>query len=254
MTTLLLDADIVAYKVSCRCQEDYDWGDTGTSRVVDEAKAMKDTDELIDSYCRKLKAKKVIICLSDPEVNFRKQLDPTYKHNRKDVEKPELLAYVKQYMTYKHRSFIRPRLEADDVMGILATTDRFVSGKVIIVSEDKDMRTIPALVYNPNQSDLGAIDISVLDADRFLMWQTICGDQTDGYPGCRGVGPASEWAKEIIVAEKDELWDIVLDAFASRGQTEDDAIMQARLAHILRASSYNFKTKKIRLWQPYWLL
>ena len=42
-------------------------------------------------------------------------------------------------------------------------------------------------------------------------------------------------------------------ASASKGYTEEDAILQARMAHILRASSYNFKTKKIRLWRPFWL-
>jgi DNA polymerase-1 len=58
---------------------------------------------------------------------------------------------------------------------------------------------------------------------------------------------------DILGADRDELWDIILMAYGSKGLTEDDAILQARMAHILRATSYNFKTKKIRLWQPFWL-
>lgn len=254
MTTLLLDADVLAYKVSCINQQDFDWGDTGQSRVVDPIRARKDTDELIGSYCETLKANSVVVCLSDPKVNFRKELCPSYKSNRKGVEKPELLAWVKEYLEYEYRSFIRPRLEADDVMGILATSgDRFIKGDRIIVSEDKDMRTVPARIFNPNKPDLGVIEVSELDADRFHMWQTICGDPTDGYPGCPGLGEKSAYAEEIIGADREELWDIVLDAYASKGLTEDDAVLQARLAHILWASSYNFKSKKVRLWQPYWL-
>lgn len=258
MTTLLIDADIVAYKVSVRNQQDFDWGDTGHSRVVDPVQAKQDTDEVIAGYCNALNANQVMICLSDPDRNFRKELEPTYKQNRKEVVKPELLMWVKEYLAHEYKSFIRPRLEADDIMGILATSgDRFISGPRIIVSEDKDMRTIPASVYNPNHPELGVLDISELDADRFLMWQTIVGDPTDGYTGCPGIGPGGryvEYAPELIGADRKDLWDIVLEAYASKGLTEDHAIHQARLAHILRAHSYNYKTKKVRLWQPYWLL
>lgn len=256
MTTILLDADIVAWKVSYLNQEDFDWGDTGSSRVLDPIRAKAQVDELIAGYCDTLNASKVMVCLTD-KVNFRKQLNPSYKSNRKDVENPELLSWVKEYLAYEYQSFIRPRLEADDVMGILATSgDRFIKGDRIIVSEDKDMRTIPGKVYNPNHPDLGVLQISELDADRFHMWQTIVGDPTDGYPGCPGVGPGGrfvEYAPELLGADRSELWDIVLEAYASKGLTEEDAILQAQMAHILRATSYNFKTKRIKLWQPYWL-
>lgn len=271
MTTILLDADIVAYKVSVLNQDDFDWGDTGKSRVVDPIAAKKQTDDLIAEYCDTLNASKAIICLSepDPEKNFRRQLNPSYKHNRKDVELPELLMWVKEYLAYEYQSFKRPRLEADDIMGILATSgDRFIKGDRIIVSEDKDMRTVPAKVYNPNKPDLGVLDISELDANRFHMWQTLVGDTTDGYPGCPGIGPGGEYidgefvegarsfsfAHDLLSARQKDLWDIVLAAYASKGRTEEDAILQARMAHILWASSYNFKTKKVRLWQPFWLL
>lgn len=260
MTTILLDADIVAYKVAVLNQQDFDWGDTGKSRVVDPVSAKKQTDDLVTEYANTLNASSVIVCLSepDPEKNFRRQLNPTYKSHRKDVELPELLIWVKEYLAHEYRSFRRPRLEADDIMGILATCgDRFgMKGDRIIVSEDKDMRTIPGLVYNPNRPELGTIEVSELDADRFLMWQTVVGDPTDGYKGCPGVGPNSrygDFANDLLESDRADLWDTVLMAYASKGLTEDDAILQARMAHILRATSYNFKNKKVRLWQPYWL-
>jgi 5'-3' exonuclease len=253
--SLLVDADIVAYKVSFRCEDKFSWGDTGDSTVVDEVKALRETNLLLKEYCDLLDADRIVVCLSDPDANFRKQYNESYKSNRKDVVAPQLLMYVKHYLANEYQSFIRPRLEADDIMGILATSgDKFVKGDKIIVSEDKDMRTIPAKVYHPHHKELGVLDISRLDADRFLLWQVLTGDATDGYPGCPGIGPKSVYAEEIIGADREELWDIVLEAYASKGMTEDDAILQARMAHILRAESYNFKTKKIRLWQPEWLL
>ncbi len=98
--------------------------------------------------------------------------------------------------------------------------------------------------------------INVEIAVAVLVGQAFVGDPTDGYPGCPGVGPGGrfvEYAPDILEADRDELWDLVLMAYGSKEFTEEDAILQARMAHILRATSYNFKTKKIRLWQPFWL-
>lgn len=257
--TILLDADILAFKVSVVNQHDYDFGDTGQARVIDEATAIRHADELVGEYCEAVGATRAVICLSDPENNFRKELDATYKANRKGQEDPVMRRWIENYLAREYVSFRRPRLEADDCMGILATRpsllgSRYSETEVVMVSEDKDMRTVPGLLYNPNHPKLGVIKITEDQANRFHLWQTICGDPTDGYPGIKGVGPKSDWATYLMEdADSSELWDVVLEAYASKGQTEDQAILQARLAHILWASSYNFKKKKIRLWQPYWL-
>ena len=256
--TLLLDADIVAYKASCVHQKDFDFGDTGSARVLDHDQCIRMIEQLIEEYCGETKAQRVVVCLTDKQ-NFRKELDATYKANRKDTVKPEMLDWAKEYLAAEYPSFIRPRLEADDCMGILATSSKLLGPKyagdqIIMVSEDKDMRTVPGFLFNPNQPQLGVISISENDANRFHMWQTLTGDQTDGYPGCPGIGPKSDYVQYLMDdAEPSEFWDVVVEAYASKGYSEEDALLQARLAHILWASSYNFKNKKIRLWQPYWM-
>lgn len=270
MRTILLDADILAYKAAAISEDVFDFGGDGSLAVrVDEDCLRRRCDELIVEYCEALNAAAVVICLTDPKVNFRKQLEPTYKSNRKGARKPELLNLAKEYLAFEYPSYIRPRLEADDIMGILATRPGLLgvrgAGDVIIVSEDKDMRTVPALVYNPNYPKLGVQEISELDADRFHMWQTIVGDPTDGYPGCPGIGMGGDyvdgqfvqgsrtlvaWAHECLEADRTELWDIVLMAYASKGLTEEDAILQARLARILRHYDYSLRTRRIRLWTP----
>lgn len=257
--TILLDADILAFKVSVVNQHDYDFGDTGQARVIEEADAIKQADELVGEYCEAVGASRAVICLSDPERNFRKELDGTYKANRKGQEEPVMRRWIEDYLAREYVSFKRPRLEADDCMGIIATRpailgSQFQNTEVVMVSEDKDMRTVPGLLYNPNHPNLGVLHISEQEANRFHMWQTICGDPTDGYPGVKGVGPKSDFATYLMEdAVPAEFWDVVLEAYASKGQTEEDALLQARLAHILWASSYNFKEKKVRLWQPYWI-
>jgi len=274
MRAALLDSDIIAYVVASRAEELHDFGNGNVIKTVDKKSCWKWCDEIIQAHCRTVKAGVAIVCLSDPNVNFRKQLDETYKSNRASTVKPELLMTAKEYMYENYRSYIRPRLEADDVMGILATRPELLGKGVtdtVIVSEDKDMRTIPAKVYNPNYPHLGVLEISSLDAKRFHLWQTITGDQTDGYPGCRGVGAGGDWDSEegrfalglrslpyahdvLSATDMLEAWDTVLLAYASKGFTEDDAIHQARLARILWADDYNFKTQGIKLWNPTKLL
>lgn len=274
MRYALLDSDIIAYVVASRAEEEFDFGGGNKIKVIDRKACFKWCDEIIQQHTDRVGADRPIICLSDPKGNFRKEYEPTYKSNRKNTVKPEMLMTVKEYMHAEYRSYIRPRLEADDVMGILATRPELL-GKgttdVVIVSEDKDMRTIPAQVYNPNYPELGVLDISKLDAIRFHLWQTLTGDQTDGYPGCKGIGAGGEYCPEAqdfvlgsrslpyahdILTSTDplEMWDSVLLGYASKGLTEDDAIRQGVLARILWADDYNFDTQRIRLWNPTKLL
>ena len=41
-----------------------------------------------------------------------------------------------------------------------------------------------------------------------------------------------------------------MEAFEKKGLTEDDALLQARVARILRASDYDFKKKEPIMWTP----
>lgn len=248
MTVALIDADIVAYKAACLHEEGIDWdGDGDLSWYLgDEEHAWKAAEDLVEEHCSSIEATDVIVCFTHQE-NFRKKIYPQYKSNRKDRRKPAFLDSIKTHLAYRYRTYVRPWLEADDCMGILATT----RSDCVMVSEDKDMRTIPGKLYNPNMPRLGVQTISELDADRFLCWQTICGDSTDGFPGCPRVGPKSDYAEEVIFAENlEEAWDLVLLAYGSKGLSEMDAIVQARCARILRKSDYNNRDNRVILWEP----
>ena len=71
-------------------------------------------------------------------------------------------------------------------MGILATKR---PEERIIVSTDKDMATVPGWHYNPNKDADGPRYVDAMSAQRFLQWQVLTGDPTDGYKGAKGIGP-----------------------------------------------------------------
>lgn len=251
MRTLLIDADPYAYKYANRNQTSVDWdedGDCAISTDVETAKA--ELKEDLDTLVKTLEADDIIVCLTDYErVNFRKAIFPGYKSKR--GEKPKLLPELREFLGANWKSYIRPTLEADDVLGILATHKTLVRGEKVIVSIDKDMKTVPGLLYNPDKAPLGgAMLIRPMDAFRYFMAQVITGDVTDNYPGCPKAGPVA--ARKVLDGLNDTflMWEAVVSVYESKGLTEEDALVQARCARILQACDYDFRTKRPILWTP----
>jgi 5'-3' exonuclease len=242
----LFDTDIFAFKAAATNETKTEFG---TYSYPEQAR--KNFDSRISEIAEKLELTKVIMCLTDDE-NFRYDVLPSYKSNRdrNKEARPELLSMLKDYAAEKYTSYKREGLEADDVMGILATHPTLIEGEKIIISEDKDMRTVSAKVYNPGKPEHGIMDISVEEAAAFHMWQTICGDSTDGYKGAVGIGKASEYAQDIIFTDMSGMWGEVLMAYAQVRLDEEAALVQARVAKILTAPYYDFKNKSVKLWSP----
>ena len=244
MRTALIDADIVAFQAAARHET---WTDFG--RTVGElSEAQADVDDMIDKLVAMTGSTKSILALTCKEKNFRKDILPTYKSNRAGTvdRRPVMLQAMKDYMVLNYHTDVRLGLEGDDVLGILQGNHI----DTIIISEDKDMRTVAGALYAPNRPEVGEIEVTKLQADAFLCYQTIVGDSTDGYKGAIGVGPKSLYAQEVLVADAEELWDIVLEAYGSIGETETEALVQARCARILTADHYNERTGEVILWTP----
>lgn len=264
-TTLLIDADIVAFKIASISQKTHKFQDDETGEVtecvdVDEWEDVAPrVDVLLAEYMEHTKADELIICLSCPtEEGWRKAIYPDYKAKRDYSKRPVYLTAVKDYMAEKYRSYRKPTMEADDIMGILSTHPTLVPGRKVIVSEDKDMQTIPGWLWNPAKDSKPRL-IDEHNANYFHFYQTLVGDSTDNYKGCPGIGPKK--AEVILEAhchetkhdslfEDDLAWADIVAAFEKKGLTEDDAILQAQLARICRADDYNFKTQQVILWTP----
>lgn len=264
MRTLLIDSDILAYEFAAKSQRSYDFGGGVVTSAVDP---LEEVCERVALRLRKLKkdlkADDMIICLSDPVKNWRKDVLPSYKANRAGAIKPDHLFPIKDWLAQNYRSFIRPTLEADDVMGILATHPTLVKGEKVIVSEDKDMGQIPGRWFNPNK---GMRVVTPLEGERLHYLQMLTGDPVDGYKGCPGVGPVKanallDGAPYDIRRDSRDYWHVVVQAYEEAyqriqddepapGYAEAAALAQARVSKILQWTDYNYKRKEPKLWNP----
>ena len=236
---LLLDGDYFVYRYAFAADE------VEGSRSAKAESAILGFNEGVNYYKTILQADKVTICMScDSSECFRKVIYPNYKQNRVHREKPGCFPFLREYARYL--GTVYPQLEADDVMGILATepTDE----ERIIVSQDKDMRTIPGLLCRISSTGFPSAMLVTEDgADLWFMTQALMGDSTDSIPGIYGVGPVK--ASKLLRFSGDR-WATVVQAYLDDGQTEADALMNARLVRILRHGDYDKETNEVKLWEP----
>lgn len=260
MKIVIIDGDILMYKIP----EDY--VNSMEMETEEDSEAIYRTIEwgskkgIVEYLTNKInhilegtKSRYPVICLSSP-TNFRKDLNPDYKSNRKKY-KPFVYNFVREYLKSNYTAFERDNLEADDLIGIIATykgkLKGIPQGKKVIWSMDKDFNTIPAVFYKENiDGNCEKIVTTQKEADYYFMLQTLTGDSTDGYGGCPKIGKVN--AQKILGNVNDfeinSAWQKVLDTYSKQGLNRDYALMQARCARILRADDYDFKTKKIKLW------
>ena len=240
---LLIDTDILMYRAASSAETEIDWGDDVWSLWTDLKEAKASFNHQLNYIKDKLGHSEFICCLSDHGNNFRKHLDPTYKSNRKGTRKPVGYVALCAWVEETYPTIRKPTLEADDVLGILATKPEN-KGKCIIVSDDKDLKTIPGSLYRPTSDERHLI--SQEDADKFFLTQVLTGDVTDGYKGVPGIGPKKA---ETILGPRPS-WQKVEQAFIKAGLTRDDAITQARLARILRWSDWDEQKETLIPWTP----
>jgi DNA polymerase I len=242
-TKLLIDGDILIYKIATANEVATNWGDLWTLHC-DQKRCEAEVDNAINDLGSNLEADDYVVCLTDKD-NFRKDILPSYKDNRKDKRKPMVLGALREYVMKKHNGVVWKNLEADDVMGIMATepTDE----KRIIVSIDKDMKTIPCKL---SQDGMTVDDVPLKLANYWHMIQTLTGDKTDNYDGIEGVGikTAEKLIQKYTNVSHKDLWKIVQGIYKDKGYTEAEALQQARVAHICRHGDYNKKTGEVKLW------
>ena len=241
---MLVDGDLLSYKLSSALEQVIDWGNDNWTLWSDFRMAKQLWTQSIAFYMGLTKSKNPIICFSDTK-NFRKQLDSSYKSYRKKIRKPICYKALRDWIEKTHQCVSYKGLEGDDTIGILATGK--YKNNCVIISGDKDMRTIPAWQLCIIDDQLEKVDNEL--ANYHFCTQVLTGDQTDGYKGCQGVGAVK--ASRILLKPKtlDGMWDAVVHEFLRNGYVVDDVYHQARLARILRAKEYNIKTNQPVLWK-----
>jgi DNA polymerase-1 len=240
-----LDADILLYRAASFCEDEFDGepcADLNQGIVLFDdflQRWLKDLPEVTDY--------KLVFTVGR---NFRKELYPEYKANRKDFKVWPGLWDLKQELLEYLASEYEDGIEADDIIGIRVTED---PENRIAVSADKDFATLPIRLYVPPSHGKAKgewYSPSPAEADLYWFRQAMIGDTVDNYKGIHGIGDVK--AARILPKEAPvgELWGATKAAFAKAGMTTDDALIMVRLARILRHGDYNWDTKEIKLWDP----
>lgn len=248
MTRLLIDADEYLFHACISAETDIRWDDYNHVLQANENEAWGNFTSAIDRLKQKFDTDEVTLCFSGTYAtpNFRLAVDPSYKAARAGKRKPLCYATLREKADVEYTTQTFPGLEADDVMGILATQPQGAKD-CVIVSQDKDMKTLPTRIWTGDT----LLTISPEEADYWHMMQTLTGDAVDGYKGCPGMGPVS--AEKLLKACTDNsapVWPAIVAAYHKKGLTEQDALTQARLARILRWDDWDKKKKEPILWTP----
>ena len=144
---------------------------------------------------------------------------------------------------FTYPSVMKYALEADDVCGILAANGSL--GNFVLISPDKDMEQIPCRIYNLKDEFTQTPE----DAELKLWLQALSGDQTDGYGGCKGIGPKK--AAQILSKKGEKsYWEVIVKAYKDAEQTEEDALRNLRLAKILQAEDWDAEKQQPILITP----
>lgn len=239
----LIDADIVAYRVAWTTEND------------DEGIARWRCDEMLDGILVDTKATEYELWLSDStENNFRTEIFPEYKANRKLLPKPRHLDFLKEHVIKNWGARFAYNEEADDALGIGQSTylDKFDEERTVIASIDKDLLQIPGNHYNFVKKEHSFVTSE--QGLRSFYTQMLVGDTSDNIKGCDGIGPVR--ASKAIGNQSDpyELFTAVFDTYrdteakrqakGQQGQSEEDT-----LAHInLIGKLLKIRTYKGEVW------
>ena len=237
---LLIDSDFLAYKAAQACEIGIDFGEDVIIAQSQFSDVLRVFHNELNKVTKAMMEDDFILYFSSTE-NFRKKIYPDYKGHRMK-RKPLGYKRLVNYCRENHKFKLIEGLEADDTIGIEAT--RHADPSNIIVSPDKDLKQIPSVLWNLTDD---VIEITKEEGDRWHLVQSLSGDPTDGYSGCPGIGVKR--ATELLDKNENQ-WEAVCKAYRDRGLSDDDALLNARLAKILRNENYDHDRNQPILWNP----
>ncbi len=263
---LIIDADFMLYQLCEAMKRDCGFPalNPETLEPYDDTEVVvvhwADPKDVHDAFVRKVEERLVdtgcteAVLVFSGRKNFRKELWSGYKANRASTIKPPAYWATLRLLEIAGRFevVIVECLEGDDCIGILLTRPSPVER--IADMTDKDVLTLPNIKVWRNGEIQTTTDAS---AERFHLVQTLMGDTTDGYKGCPGMGKVT--AEKVLDAPGDP-WTNVLKAYeAAFKKTPDrfvtdspleEALLNARMARILRFEDWDPKARRPILWHP----
>lgn len=169
----LIDGDLVAYRAAASCKEE----DSSEIACIRAERTIRD-------ILHQVAAPDYWLFLSGSS-NFRYDLFPDYKANRKTVVRPRWLQCVREFLLIEWDADMTDGYEADDALGIKSTELQLIGLKPTICSLDKDLLQIPGLHYNWVKEILETITSHTALVNFYS--QLLLGDKSDNIPGFDGV-------------------------------------------------------------------
>ncbi len=166
--------------------------------------------------------------------NFRKELYPEYKANRKDKPKPKYLQDIREFLVQQWFAQVTSGCEADDYLGVNQTNE------TIICTIDKDLLQVPGRHFNwvtgefLDQTEFGGLQ-------RFYM-QLLQGDRGDNIPGVDGIGPKKSHRFLEGCETEQELFDICLKLY---DKDVDRMVRNGKLLWIWRTIGGTWEPKNL---------
>ena len=151
--------------------------------------------------------------------NFRHDIYPAYKANRKDMVDPRWRDLCKEYLVTEWGAEVTDGYEADDALGIHQDKNS-TSLQTTICTIDKDLDMIPGLHYSWPIVRGGLIvrearlyKVSDIEGLRSFYRSILVGDRTDNIIGIEGIGKVRA-AKMIDHLEtEEEMFDCVIELY-----------------------------------------
>lgn len=147
---------------------------------------------MVDTILKEVSASEFKVFISG-ETNFRDQIYPDYKANRKGKPRPKWLYDCKEYLVKEWQAEVTEGYEADDALGIVQSayfSDNAEFGGTphdcIICSIDKDLLQVPGQHYNFVRKERSIVTIH--QGWYNFYCSLLVGDPTDNIGGCPGIG------------------------------------------------------------------
>lgn len=215
----LIDFDIVAYSMAASAEND-----------PVEVAYMR-IDQMIHSILDTTGANTYRGFISGGS-NFRHEIYPEYKANRKDMVDPRWRSACKEYLVREWAAEVTDGYEADDALGINQTAD------TIICSIDKDLDQVPGLHYSWPIVRKGNIvregkiyEVSEIEGLRSFYRSLLVGDRTDNIFGVDGIGKVKAAAMIDNLETEEEMFERVAELYQG---DMDRLLVNGKCLYIMR--------------------
>jgi len=251
----LLDGDMLLYMVTLSNEKEVIFSNDFHVLYADYEECQEAYTRNLDELLEGAGVDDYLVFFSSRE-NWRKDILPSYKENRKGSRRPMCFGRLKDWAMQDSRAREEAWLEADDLIGIEATSS---NEPTTIISHDKDFKTVPGRFMRYRQGS-GFVDDITVDSEQARYWhmiQTLMGDRVDGYFGCPGVGEktaarlldkAVKTPGRITTEEFPAVWEQIEAQFIKAKSTAEDALVNAQVSRILHHGDYSGEF--VRYWQP----